>query len=532
MMSDEVILELENVREELRELRLRVPSVRELTVTAVDAATKTFTVAVPGARDLPGLFGGEHFLPAVDDDVVVELQGNTPVLRPQRIAEGAVGERELAGYVTENITIAMDAANGKNKFWYSPNAPTTEVGTAVGDPWMRRDNTSRVITGSWEWDGDSWEPVTYGDQVLASLTVGKLVGGNGTFDLIVGGRIATANTGQRSELNPLGFQAFNASGVLTVHIDGVTNLLTGELRTGQANTRRVIVGGAGHESSIRLLAPNGATSYLRSSNESGIGGEGLQLGLTIAGAPAYWNSIVYNQAEWASYHSKIHDFAYQDRWSIIQTTNRAMGVTDYRILLDVNALQIRGGNLGAIDRWWTFNLFTGAVEHRLASGAKTTFTDGGATESPKMSMIAPDGWGAILKFVTSGGYAFEVRNIFDNGFLPVRASAFDINSDARGKHDIRDAPVADALALLDQVKGRVFRRKHSGDRPVLNDSGVMVAVIEEDGPEEIGVLAQEMPEFVHSGGEDGSELNISVLRWLLLLTAAVQELNKKGGPKK
>lgn len=227
-----------------------------------------------------------------------------------------------------------------------------------------------------------------------------------------------------------------------------------------------------------------------------------------------------------STHSKIIDSVYQTRWAVAQTADQG-ATNEYRVLVDSTQVQMRAGAIGGVNAYWKFNLANGNTEHRFAAGSQVRVGDGGAGESPRMSLVEPGGFGALLKFVTSGGQAFEVRNIFDNNFIIARASSFEINSDARGKHDILDAPIAGALAQLEQIKPRKFRRKHSGDRPVLGKDGQVVAVLEEDGPEEIGVLAQELPDFLRTGSA-ATGFNVDVMRWLLLLTAAVVESNGRG----
>lgn len=371
-----------------------------------------------------------------------------------------------------------------------------------------------------------------GDGEIGSLGVGRLTAGTLDAVVVVGQRIVASptgiTTGRRAELWTGGLRAFDTSETLTLDLNGVSNMMMGRLITGPVSTRRIELGVDGSAGELRFYAPDNAYTFFKSIT-SGDGREGLQIGAAIPGAPALWNSMFYNQQEWASYQTKIHDFAFQDRWSVVQAPDRGTGVSDYRLLLQPGEFTVRGGTLGASDRAWTYNLLSGHVDHWFQDGGRFEVRRAAATgQSAGIHLTQTDGIGIILRSYTANELAgtLDVRNGFDNGFSAIRASAFQVNSDQRGKEDIKDATVSSPLELVDAIRPRQYRRKHSGDRPVLDEQGKVVSATKGRGPVETGVIAQELPAFVASGTED-TEMGYDTGRWLLLLTLAIQELNRK-----
>lgn len=153
-------------------------------------------------------------------------------------------------------TVALDAANGKNKVTYSPTDPDVD-GTAVGDVWFKRNPSTGVITGSWEWDGTDWDPVVFDDAVLASLTVGKIV----TGEIAAGERIiAGPENSNHAELTDSGIHVY------TVDPDGQV-VEAGRFGT-NGNDRLLITDGAGR--SLASIDATGGASFSRVDVESEI----------------------------------------------------------------------------------------------------------------------------------------------------------------------------------------------------------------------------------------------------------------------
>jgi hypothetical protein len=130
------------------------------------------------------------------------------------------------------------------------------------------------------------------DGDIASLNVGKLTAGTIAVDVTVSGRVATALTGARTELNALGFQKFAADGVTKmIDFTGAQNLLTGTLQTDLAPNRRIVSGSSGSKGSIQFIAPDGTTATLLSQALLG-GNEGVSLHLPVPGVTSdFWNTF-------------------------------------------------------------------------------------------------------------------------------------------------------------------------------------------------------------------------------------------------
>jgi hypothetical protein len=93
---------------------------------------------------------------------------------------------------------------------------------------------------------------------IADLSVGKLTAGTMTVNMTVSGRIATALTGARVEINSSGLQAFNASSVQTVDVSASTGdvTITGKFKTALSGVR-VEMTDATDRSTVAFYAPTG-----------------------------------------------------------------------------------------------------------------------------------------------------------------------------------------------------------------------------------------------------------------------------------
>lgn len=193
-MGDQQVARLWDAVDGLRRERV---TYRAATVTAVDPIAGTFDAEVEGAGLLAGI-PAPLLRPRVGDVVQLDLFGATPVYRPNRVGEGTIGRPELDEVVSGDISaagetaqqaaadaaqavadaeIALTSANGKNAVTFSPDPASASVpGKRAGDIWWQR-NAAGVVIGTWEWDGDSWEPRKLGDAVLDTLSAAKIVTG-------------------------------------------------------------------------------------------------------------------------------------------------------------------------------------------------------------------------------------------------------------------------------------------------------------------------------------------------------------------
>ena len=94
---------------------------------------------------------------------------------------------KIAAYA--GIDAAMAAANGKNLNTYTDLAPASKPGPAPapdstrtsGDIHRNRNSSTGEIWAEYQWTGSAWKEVSYGDEILRSLDVGKVTGGTGAF---------------------------------------------------------------------------------------------------------------------------------------------------------------------------------------------------------------------------------------------------------------------------------------------------------------------------------------------------------------
>lgn len=83
-----------------------------------------------------------------------------------------------AAEAAEKATIALGAANGKNKTWFSTAAPGSTPNTA-GDIWFQKDPATQSIVAQWEGLGAGlWAVRQIRNEVIANLDAGKLVAGS------------------------------------------------------------------------------------------------------------------------------------------------------------------------------------------------------------------------------------------------------------------------------------------------------------------------------------------------------------------
>ncbi len=259
---------------------------RQVAVTAVHKTTSTYDGDVEGIGLVEGLPAAAAFLPKVGDVLRLPLNGSVPGFEPGRIGEGAVGGDELADEVTQQIATAYDTASGKNQVTFAYGPPTTP-GTRDGDLWFQRDGFGLgVVVGTWEWVFGAWSPRTYGDQVLASLTVGKIVGGTATFDMLMAGSIYSAASGSRYRIDATGIKLYSGSSTTpTVDLNAVTGNATFRgtvegalIRTSATGQRLEIEGGGTAGGRTMTFYPATGTGVATvTSRDDGAGNAGITL---------------------------------------------------------------------------------------------------------------------------------------------------------------------------------------------------------------------------------------------------------------
>lgn len=96
---------------------------------------------------------------------------------------------EAAKAAYNKAVSVLSVASGKNTLNFSTTTPPTtgNANRVIGDIWWRRSGT--VVIGQWMWTGTAWTETPLRDEVIASLSLGKLVAGSGTINEVVAQKI-------------------------------------------------------------------------------------------------------------------------------------------------------------------------------------------------------------------------------------------------------------------------------------------------------------------------------------------------------
>ncbi|NUR27334.1 MAG: tail fiber domain-containing protein, partial [Catenulispora sp.] len=344
---------------------------------------------------------------------------------------------------------------------------------------------------------------------------------------------------------------------LLVSITGTEALLTGVVKTALTG-RRIEIGAAGAVGEIDFIAADGTKTFMRAWTEaSGI--EAIQFGVAGTGGNVnlpntLWNRINYNNDSgggggvgYASYRANKHEFIYGKTtgfFHVLESGDDIGGSAFERFFISKDTVsahtnlfliyeddgtqrfQVGGPNGDAIFRYgdgdtalWIDN---NAGKIRFYPNDAGEFIEIGPRDTAEISPIMKwltvanptDGLlrGAGIKYVynstTLTDGRLEVRNVVDNNFDRIFASAFVVSSDESTKTDIRDL----GPGALDKVRALRARRYEMRSAEVKG--------------ERIGLIAQEAqaaaPELVVDGG--GSGLLIDLYAQATLNGAGIGEL--------
>lgn len=148
---------------------------------------------------------------------------------------------------------------------------------------------------------------------------------------------------------------------------------------------------------------------------------------------------------------------------------------------------------------------------------------GGPANSARLQFLQGSNFGNLLKIFNTGvQIQFECRNVNDSGFVPIIASAFTVGSDPAGKKNVRDANLS-ALDKIRAAKVKKYNRKNGGpSRAATDGNGVSTTALDQDGPEEIGLLSTDVPPEMFRQASDGGAVDLYAMA--SHLWAGVQEL--------
>lgn len=400
---------------------------------------------------------------------------------------------------------------------------------------------------------------------VGSLDVGKLTAGILNAQVTITGRLATALTGARREMNGIGFQAWDDANNLIINLDGVNNLLTGQFKTGLSGTRRIEMGVAGFTGAVNFIAPDGEFTRIDSLQDTS-GAEGMRVGFpNPAGTWHAWGSMHFSAP-----FGLFSTLAYTE---FVVGGNGSETAKEFRVSYASN----RGTTTTfptKVGRIWINSAITQFAAPDGPTGTRYDLNNGKhALRIPTGEFMQvqtngnPQQGSALIQgftgTATNGGIyggswrfsmgqpgvsvGWDSRYFDDNGYIPVRASSFDVSSSITEKENVVDF-AGSALEVLGRMKVKKYRRKPPkipALRPVEKgpgDSGPSVELEPAtDLPvpeqrEQIGLIAEEAPaEVVTPLGYD--EIGIDLYAMISLTAAAVNELRDRldgmeGGPKK
>lgn len=387
---------------------------------------------------------------------------------------------------------------------------------------------------------------------VGSIDVGKLVAGTVTAEIVLGGRIATALTGQRVELNSLGIYRFDAAGNQTVAIDGNGALLTGVYRTA-ATGRRIEMGAGGTIGQIDFIGPDGRKGRIRgfTGGVGDVGVESIDIGVPITGVGwGPWNAVQFGDDEEAYLDSgRVHltvggdgpgrkDFTVKwatDRGDATRAPNtyRRMLIdfeSEYHYIVE-NATADFAVLIGAgTDSLWAVYRYQDR-HHKWWTGRGTgwsTMIPGNTNQGVGLQLFNNGGFGQLLKFFADGvggneNQRMEFREWDDQGFTPVYASAFTVGSDEATKTGIAGAAAGEMLTAVRGTQVRRYRRvERTRARRQLPDGTVEETPL--DAPEEIGLIAQEAPAQIQAPRASDGTQGVDLYQMTSMLWGAVTEL--------
>jgi hypothetical protein len=316
-----------------------------------------------------------------------------------------------------------------------------------------------------------------GDREVSSVSAALLAGGTVIADLTIASSVLTASSGQRAGITPLGVQAWDGGDNITVHLDGITNLLQGTTQTAPDGQRRVVIGAAGASGRIALITPDGTETEVTSYAEGGV--ESIRVGNPVQDTWAGWNAATVQGNEIIRIASgqQVHYFGGDTSGAKLWIVNQASdsgspGVqptATERFKIDTSRIVMRAPDVDS-----SIEITTGLIRHFLgtvaAQGSLDIVRHGVAdsrSRSPVLKFRAEGGTQAgHLKYVIDSGGAnprLEVTDTSDSSYGPIWASAFTVSSAPDGKEEIADVDTQTMLDRLRAMRVRSWRvRQENG----------------------------------------------------------------------
>lgn len=416
---------------------------------------------------------------------------------------------------------------------------TAALGVTTAVRFQAEDHAGNLSTPSAQVTGAT---TALTDSQIGSLAVGKLTTGTTTAVIVVGQRVTTALTGARTEMWTGGVRSFDGTETLTVNLDGVANLLTGRIQNALTG-RRVVIDTFSFGGAVKFIAPDATEAVVVGYTDPNTGDEAIYYGIQLyAGTAPTWNGVQVSSNESVSIVSRITTVLIggdatetNDGFVVEYVPARAAPNTNRRTLLQVLPASIAAhyqasGGVFQVNQRISGTSFT---QMQMSSSGTFFFIPNtsnyrigitspsfGAVSSPNLLIVNGNNFGGIIFYGdNSGGTAarFEIKDGSNSVYIPLWASAFTVSSAEAGKDDIADLEL-DALALLDQIRPRRYRRKlptEDADGKKRGGRG--------RASEEIGLVAEEAPAILR--GMDGQ--GIDLYAYVTTLAAGLKALKRR-----
>ncbi len=479
------------------------------------------------------------------------------------VANFAAGEATLVGSMTVAGPVFTESAYGQTRYAKlvavdtsgNRSQPSAEV-TGVSQPVVAADIFDGAVGSAKLADlavtTAKINDLAVNSAKIGSLDAGKITTGVLSAQVTLSGRIATAMSGTRVELNAAGIYAWRGT-TQTVAIDADGALLTGTYMTARSG-RRIEIGLENSSTAqIDLWGPfggMGGRSFLRSYTAH-TGYEALQVGVgdpTVVSGGGYGEARVSmvntgvnaNGVVTGDYDARFtnHTINYGGNVDFVDFAGGSGTAGDVRLRLraaDNSALfvlekfTVRSNIYPTVEL--VYNQFGDfVINYGANAGGRWSVTGGVAAHaSPQIRMIASNGAGNLLQTVDDNGVFTELRNGNNTAFTSFRAASYNVISDAGGKREITAHDRSVDGSLLERVRAAPVRRyrRLRGSRAAgpgevgPGEVGPGEQEAGEVGPVEFGLVAQEAPGDIVHTGRDGS--SIDLYQMATLLWGAAQE---------
>lgn len=389
------------------------------------------------------------------------------------------------------------------------------------------------------------------DAKIGSLSVGKLTAGIMNAEVTISGRLATALTGKRVEMNGIGFQGWDSNGNQTISLDGVDNLMTGRYRTALTG-RRIEFGLATSQiGRMEFYSPSDLVSEIAAFTPANSTNEIIQMRIRNPGTATGWNAVQIGSDDRIGLLSGRIEVEFggegdssvtpskffRVRWKDHGRASGSTGTSLDRILANNTDTRLfgMGGGVIALQRWVNNTtaqdryVIFGNDNHHWYPGMglgrmELNRNSGNVDHSPYLVLFTEGGWGNAIRVERRSDNVVLTQFVsFDGGAWGYcQAAGWDVMSDEVLKDDIAEVSMAERNQIVDQfltVKAKSYTLK--GDRNRTTRDG---EPIKGKPPTRVGLVAQEAPAFMVNGKEGAKSIGLyEFITGVLMVTQRLNE---------